>query len=129
MNTNFFYEIGKSSKLGLYNCIKEKFATEPYLSEISYYKYRSAFAKFKISAHTFLIEKGRWSFIPSSKRYCPLRLGNHIGDEKHCILHCTNINRKRINTNNSLINSSPKDITRINTNNSLINSSPKDITQ
>ena len=117
----FFYEIRNSSKLGLYSCIKEKFATERYLSEISYYKYRSAFAKFRISAHTFPIEKGRWSFIPSSKRYCPLCVGNHIGDEKHYILHCTNINfiepRKnfltklyRINTNNSLINSSPKDV-------------------
>ena len=50
-------------------------------------------------------------------------MGNHIGDEKHYILHCTNINfiepRKsfltklyRINTNNSLINSSPKDVTQ-----------------
>ena len=43
----FFYEIRNPSKLGLYNCIKEKFATEPYLSEISYYKYRSAFAKLR----------------------------------------------------------------------------------
>ena len=86
-----FYEIRNSSKLGLYNCIKETFTTERYLSEISYYKYRSAFAKFRISAHTFPIEKGRWSFIPSSKRYCPLCLGNHIGDEKHYILHCTDI--------------------------------------
>ena len=53
-------EIRNSSKLGLYNCIRKKFATERYLSEISYYKYRSAFAKFRISAHTFPIEKGRW---------------------------------------------------------------------
>ena len=113
---NFFYEIRNSSKLGLYNCIKEKFATERYLSDISCYKYRSAFAKFRISADAFPIEKGGWSFIPSSKRYCPLCLGNHIEDEKHYILHCTNINfiepqrsflreLYRINTNNSLINS------------------------
>ena len=68
----FFYEIRNSSKFGLYNCIKEKFATERYLSEISCYKYRSTFAKFRISAHTFPIEKGGWSFIPSSKRYCSL---------------------------------------------------------
>ena len=120
----FFYEIRNSSKLGLYNCIKEKLiVTERYLSEISYYKYRSAFAKFRISVYTFPIEKGRLSFISSSKRYCPLCVGNHIGDEKHYILHCTNINfiepRKsfltklyRINTNNSLINSSPKDVTQ-----------------
>ena len=33
----FFHEIHNSSKLGPYNCIKEKFATEGYLSEISCY--------------------------------------------------------------------------------------------
>ena len=87
----FFYEIRNSSKLGLYNCIKEKFATERYLGDISYYTYRSAFAKFRISANAFPIEKGRWSSVPGSKRYCSLCLGNHI-DEKHYILHCTNIN-------------------------------------
>ena len=38
---NFFNEIHNSSKLGLYNCIKEKFARKRYLSEISYYKYKS----------------------------------------------------------------------------------------
>ena len=70
----FFYEIRNSSKLGLYNCIKEKFATERYLSEISCDKYRSDFAKFRISAHAFPKEKGRWSSIPGSKRYCPLCL-------------------------------------------------------
>ena len=105
--------------------MKEKFATERYLSEIGYYKYRSAFAKFRISAHVFPIEKGRWSSFPGSKSTVHvawgITRGNHIGDEKHYILHCTNINfiepRKsflmelyRINTNNSLINSSPKDI-------------------
>ena len=40
LKTNFFNEIRNSSKLGLYNCINEKFATERYFSEISYYKYR-----------------------------------------------------------------------------------------
>ena len=55
--------------------MKQKFATERYLSEISYYKYRSAFGKFRISAHSFLIDKGRWSSVPGSKRYYPLCLG------------------------------------------------------
>ena len=115
-----FYGIHNSSKLDLYNCIKEKFAAERYVSEVSYYTYRSAFVKFRISTHAFPAEKGRWSSLPGSKRYCPLSLGNHKGDEKHYILHCTNINfiesRKsfltelyRIDANNYLINSSTKD--------------------
>ena len=103
--------------------MKEKFATERYLGEISYYKYRSAFTKFRISVHSFPIEKGRWSFIPSSKRYCPFCFGNHIGDEKHYILNRTNINF--IEPRKSFL----RELYRINTNNSLINSSPKDITQ
>ena len=50
-------------------------------------------------------------------------MGNHIGDEKHYILHCTNINFIEARRNFS------RDLYGVNTNNSLINSSPKDITQ
>ena len=47
-------------------------------------------AKFRISAYTFSVEKGRWRSIPRDQRVCQLYLGNLIGDEKHYILHCTN---------------------------------------
>ena len=65
--------------------------------------------------------------IPGSKRHCSLCLGNHpgnhIGDEKRYILHCTDINF--IEPRKSFI----RELYRINTNSYLINSSPKDITQ
>ena len=115
----FFYEIRNSSKLGLYNCIKESLQQNDTLVKSAIIDIDQLLQNLEFQRTPFLIGKGRWSFIPSSKRYCPLCVGNHIGDEKHYILHSTNINfikpRKsflltklyRINTNNSLIKSSP----------------------
>ena len=85
----FRKEIGNSSRLTLYSSIKDDFKEEQYISNVKYYKYRSAITKFRISAHTFPIEKGRWQSIPRDQRLCPLCLGNLIGDEKHYIFHCT----------------------------------------
>ena len=86
----FRKEIGNSSRLALYSSIKDDFKEEEqYVSDVKYYEYRSAVAKFKISAHTFPIEKGRWRSVPRDQRLCPLCLGNLIGDEKHYIFHCT----------------------------------------
>ena len=82
-------EIGNSSKLNLYSNMKDDFKEEQYISDVKYYKYRSAMAKFRISAHTFPNEKGRWRSIPRDQRLCPLCLGNLISDQKHYIFHYT----------------------------------------
>ena len=79
-------KIGNSSRLTLYSSIKDDSKEEQYISDVKYYKYRSAATKFRISAHTFPIEKGRWRSIPRDQRLCPLCL---IGDEKHYIFHFT----------------------------------------
>ena len=73
------------SRLTLYSSIKDDFKEEQYISDVKYYKYRSAITKFRTSAQTFPIEKGRWQSIPRDQRLCPLCLGNLIGDEKHYI--------------------------------------------
>ena len=86
----FFSEIAISSKLILYNHIKEEFREEKYIHEVKYYKYRSAITKFRISAHTFPVESGKWNKTPREKRVCPLCFSNDIGDEKHYIFYCTN---------------------------------------
>ena len=52
--------------------------------------YRSPVAKFRISANTFPVEKGRLGPIPRDQRVCLLCLGNLIDNEKHHIFHCTN---------------------------------------
>ena len=41
--------------------------------------------KFRISAHTFPVESGRWNKIPLEKRMCPLGFSNDIGDERHSV--------------------------------------------
>ena len=86
----FFNEIANSSKLILYSHVKEDFREEKYIHEVKYYKYRSAITKFRILAHTFPVESGRWDTTVSEKRTCPLCFSNDIGDEKHYIFHCTN---------------------------------------
>ena len=86
----FFNEIANSSKLILHNHVKEKFREEKYIHEVKYHKYRSAITKFRISAHTFPVESGRWDKTPREKRMCPLCFSNDIGHEKHYIFHCTN---------------------------------------
>ena len=86
----FFNEIANSSKLIPYSHVKEEFREEKYIHEVKYYKYRSAITKFRISAHTFPVESGRWDKTPREKRMCPLCFSNDIGDEKHYIFHCTN---------------------------------------
>ena len=80
-------EIGNSSRLTLFSSIKDDFKEEQYISDVKYYKYRSAITKFRISAHTFPIEKDRWQSIPRDQRLCLLCLGNLTGDEKHHIFH------------------------------------------
>ena len=53
----FRKKIANSWRLNLYSSMKDDFKEEQYISDVKYYKYRSAIAKFKISAHTFPIEK------------------------------------------------------------------------
>ena len=69
--------------------MKDDFQEEQYISDVKYYKYRSAVAKFKISTLSFPIKKGERRSIPRDQRMCPLCLDNLIGDEKHYISHCT----------------------------------------
>ena len=87
-----FNEIANSSNLSyiLYNHVKEEFREEKYIYEVKYYKYRSAITKFRVSAHTFPVESGRWDKTLREKRMCHLYFSNDIGDEKHYIFHCTN---------------------------------------
>ena len=53
----FRKETGNSSRLTLYSSMKDDFKEEQYISDVKYYKYRSAITKFRISAHTFQLKK------------------------------------------------------------------------
>ena len=43
----------------------------------------------RISAHELAIEKGRYSNVPRSNRFCNACNANLIEDEEHFLLHCT----------------------------------------
>ena len=88
---DFFTVMKDSNKLQLYSNLKQSFEEEDYLSKVKFYKYRSAITKFRISAHPFPIETGRWKSIEKDKRICTICTGNQLGDEKHYIFHCTHI--------------------------------------
>jgi hypothetical protein len=42
-----------------------------------------------VSAHELAIEKGRYSNVPRSNRFCNACNANLIEDEEHFLLHCT----------------------------------------
>ena len=50
---------------------------------------RSMICKIRISAHELAIEKGRYSNVPRSNRFCNACNANLIEDEEHFLLHCT----------------------------------------
>ena len=57
-----------------------QFEIEPHINKVKYYKYRSAITKFRISAHSLPIERGRWTSAHRNKRICPLCIRNGLGD-------------------------------------------------
>ena len=58
----FFTVMKDPNKLQLYSNLEleQSFGEEDYLSKVKFYKYRSAITKFRISAHSFSVETGRW---------------------------------------------------------------------
>ena len=86
---HFFKTISLSRKLApIYGKIKKEYKEEPYVSQVEYYKYRSAITRFRISVHNLPIEKDRWNGIDKSERRCKKSINNDVGDEKHYILYC-----------------------------------------
>ena len=77
-------------KLNLYIKIKRNFGQEKYLSLILNPAHRRLLTMFRISAHNFPIETGRYSGICRDNRICPL-CSTDIGDEKHYFLSCANV--------------------------------------
>ena len=61
-----------------------------YLTHINNYTYRKAFTKFRISAHKFPIESGRYKNVSRENRLCTLCSDNEIGDEFHYFMKCSN---------------------------------------
>ena len=65
------------------NKIKSAYKEEEYLSETTYHNYRSAITRFRISAHCFPIEYGRWTKIEHDNRVCQIDFMGGLGNEFH----------------------------------------------
>ena len=65
---------------------------EPYLSEVSNFRYRKSISKIRTSSHSLAIEKMRHSknIIPFGERLCHL-----IEDEQHFLTSCVIYSEER----------------------------------
>ncbi len=64
-----------------------EFKLQYYLKDITLTKFRTAFARLKVSSHRLEIEAGRWNRTPVEDRKC--MMCRCLEDEYHFILECT----------------------------------------
>ena len=83
-------------KMRTYVQFKSKFGLEDYLA-INNEKHRKAMTRFRISAHTLAIERGRYTTPPTphTDRICKHCSDNKVEDEFHFLMACTNYNPQR----------------------------------
>ena len=77
----------QNSKLLYYHQYKSTYNLEVYLSTIDVAKFRTALVKFRSSAHSLLIERGRHFGIEREYRYC-VYCEVYVEDELHFLLFC-----------------------------------------
>ena len=75
------------SKLRTYGLVKKNIGFENYLSDIKNVKDRRILSKFRLSNHSLMIERGRFTKTPREERLCPFCV-NLVECEIHFILHC-----------------------------------------
>jgi hypothetical protein len=93
-NTIWKDQIQQCNKLRILNLVKPSWHVESYLSSVRNVKHRQAVTRFRISAHRFPVEVGRYANIDYK-----LRLSNDIGDEYHYFLNSKNCKLKNLKEN------------------------------
>ena len=63
----------------------------PDLKPLDVHRTHHKFSRLRLSSHSMPIETGRWSRTPREERLCTTC--NTLGDERHFIYHCTNVDR------------------------------------
>ena len=76
-----------SRKLKTYSSFKNEFIIEDYIT-LQPLKQRRQLTKLRISAHSLMIETGRYKKIAPASRLCPLCNLNEIENEEHFLLRC-----------------------------------------
>ena len=91
-----FSEICKeNSKLRTYSLIKNTIGNEKYLNKIENIQERISLAKFRLSNHELMIEKGRHLKIERHCRLCPF-CPEKVEDEMHFLLDCKCFSKLRM---------------------------------
>jgi hypothetical protein len=85
---HWFNEIETASKLEAYKLFKDTFTCEKYLNCIENLKHRTAFKRFRCSAHKLMIEEGRYRNITRDERICRMCNMNIVESEYHFLLVC-----------------------------------------
>ena len=63
----------------------------PDLKPLDVHRTHHKFSRLRLSSHSMPIETGRWSRTLREERLCTTC--NTLGDERHFIYHCTNVDR------------------------------------
>lgn len=87
----------KAGKLDTYFSFKTHFKAEEYL-KLTKFSLRQSLCKLRISAHTLMIESGRYAkkqYIQRSERICKKCNSSNVEDEFHFLLQCSIYNEER----------------------------------
>ena len=80
--------IAESKKLSFYKTIYRQNQRPFYVDNCRFRSDRTTICKFRISAHTLAIERGRYQNIPQNNRICPKCDTGAIEDEMHFFVYC-----------------------------------------
>ena len=101
-------KIKSFSKLDFYRKFKNSFALDEYLlCQDVRRPTRSSFSRFRISAHSLLVEVGRYSKLKRDDRCCPF-CKNAVENEIHFLLYCNLFNPLRLKYFSAIANISSK---------------------
>lgn len=118
--------LANCNKLSFYNHI-HKFNKRPFYVDICKFKSdRSIICKYRISAHSLSIERGRYKNIPKGERICKKCNASQIEDEMHFFIHCPSYRTYRTELIQK-VNSTLKNFKVLNENNiiNILNSNSK----
>ena len=101
-NTIWKDQTQQCSKLRILNLVKPHLEFESYLSRVKNVKHCQVVTRFRISAHKFPIEVGRYTNIAYNLRLCPICKSKDVGDEYHYFSNCNN--DKLVNLRENFIN-------------------------
>ena len=89
-NTTWKIQVASFSKADTYRLFKDDVKFENYLSDIKSRKHRVTFAKYRLSDHCLMVEKGRHKrpIIPRNQRFCSF-CPTKIEDAIHFLTQCS----------------------------------------